>query len=209
MRVALAAVLALGALLGSAGCSGDRTEGPAAASSSVIADMTLDQYLKSHGVGVTAQTSADLKGVRIAVQQPPNWFVDSAFQLPNTFAVIANTRAVDGGFAPNATVIVHRLVGDFDAAEAVRRGPVDTTRLPGFRQDFVQVGEYDGAPSSTITGTYDDKGLRLSVSSKYILWSGNGQRLAVQLMVTTTAKQAADLRGDVRTLDDGLKISAA
>ncbi|GAA1007405.1 LpqN/LpqT family lipoprotein [Nocardiopsis tropica] len=207
MRRTLSAVVAV-ALLAAGGCSGSGDEAPASASAAT--DMTLDEYLKSHGVTVVAQTAADLKGVRIAVQQPPNWFVDSAFQLPNTFAVIANTRATSDGFTPNATVLVHRLTGDVDPAEAVRRGPVDTTRYPGFRQDAVQVGTRDGDPSSTISGSYDDgKGRRLAVSSTYVIHSTKDQRLAVQLLVTTTDKQANDLRGDVRTLTDGLKITDA
>jgi hypothetical protein len=206
---AVVTLLAAGAVVAVAGCSGsDSGSEPSAAAQSVASDMTLDDYLKSHGVTVAAQTPADLKAARIAVQQPPNWFVDSAFQLPNTFAVIANTRAMSEGFAPNATVLVYRLTGDFDPTEAIRRGPVDTTRLPGFRQESVHVGPYDGAPSSTITGTYDDgKGRRLSASSKYVIHSGPGGRIAVQLLVTTTEKQAAVLRDDVRTLNEGLKIT--
>lgn len=207
MRRTLFALLTTAAVLVAAGCSGSSDEAPATTTTAAT-DMTLDEYLKSHGVAVVAQTAADLKGVRIAVQQPPNWFVDSAFQLPNTFAVIADTRATSEGFTPNATVLVHRLTGDIDPAEAIRRGPVDTTRYPGFRQDSVQIGTRDGDPSSTIRGSYDDgKGRRLAVSSTYVIHSGAQQRLAVQLLVTTTEKQAQTLRGDVQTLVEGLKIT--
>lgn len=172
--------------------------------------MTLAQYLHDHGVTAQAQTSADSGSIRIAIQQPPGWLAYDAFQLPNTYAVLTDRRAIDQNFAPNAVVMVHKLTGGFDPRQAILRGLVDTQRYKNFKQAQASLADFSGYPSAVIEGSFDDNAdpaRRLHVRNRYVLAAKGDQNYLILVSVTTTEAQSSQLAQDLETLTDGIKIS--
>lgn len=208
MRFKAALLVMLGLFAG--GCTDDSEDSVTTDTASVspATDVTLDEYLKNQGVKVEPQTQQTLKAIRIGVQQPVGWFVNMNFQIPNTYLVITNTGAIDDGFAPNAVVIVHKLIGKVDAREVIRRGYVDTQRFKNFKQTSASMADYKDHPSSVIEGIFDNEsGQSLQILNRYVMVSAGEQNFVVLLSVTTTAAQAGALKSDVRTLDGGLSIT--
>ncbi|MBN7438711.1 LpqN/LpqT family lipoprotein [Mycobacteroides abscessus subsp. abscessus] len=192
------------------GCSAEKPADAAAPSTApaAVSDVTLDEYLQHHGVTAQAQTIEDSDVVRVTVQQPPGWLASDGYQIPNTYVVLTNRRAVDQGFAPNALVIVHKLSGAFDSREAIRRGFVDTQRYKNFKQTRASLDDSHGLPSSVIEGSYtNEKDLSLHVLNRYLIASAKDVNYIVFLSVTTTEAQAAKLADDVRTLDQNLAVT--
>ncbi|MGL6234211.1 MAG: LpqN/LpqT family lipoprotein [Segniliparus sp.] len=208
-REASAMLLAFGAAL--SGCSADE-QALTAPSTPVAArtpasDMTLDQYLQSHAVSVQALTPADDSTLRVSLQQPSGWLAYDGQQIPNTYVVLTNRRAIDQSFAPNAVVIVHKLNGDFDQRAAILRGFVDTEKYKDFRRSNASLDDFDGHPSAVIEGSYnDDKGRALHVLNRYTIAGSGDRQFIVLLSVTTTEGQAGQLAGDLKALDQGLRV---
>ncbi|WP_157897119.1 LpqN/LpqT family lipoprotein [Mycobacteroides salmoniphilum] len=208
VRFTAALVVVLGLFAGGCATNSKNSVGADSALVSPATDVTLDEYLKDQGVKVEPQTQQTLKVVRIGVQQPVGWLVNMNFQIPNTYLVITNTGAIDDGFAPNAVVIIHKLIGKLDAREVIRRGYVDTQRFKNFKQTSASMADYKGRPSAVIEGTFENEsGQSLQVLNRYVMVSVEEQNFVVLLSVTTTAAQAGALESDVRTLDGGLNIT--
>ncbi|BAX99086.1 hypothetical protein MSTE_03788 [Mycobacteroides stephanolepidis] len=207
----VAAVVVTLVSLAAGGCSArtdKECEAPdsRSAGTDVAHDMTLDEYLTSHGVRAAVQTRADISDFGIGMQQPPHWYVTREHQLPNTYVVVSNTDAVDQSFVPNAVLIVHRLTGDFSQEEAIRRGSVDTERYDGFVLESEKVEDFQHGLSSVISGTYNDQGKRLHVVNRYVLATVHDTRYLILNTITTTADQFPSLSGDVKYFDEGIKI---
>ncbi|SLI92390.1 lipoprotein LpqN [Mycobacteroides abscessus subsp. bolletii] len=206
LKFATTLVLAVGIL--ASACSTKQAAEDASSTATPATDVTLDQYFKDHGVTVEPQTQETLKSLKIGLQQPPGWYVNANFQIPNTYLVVTNTGAIDGAFAPNAVIIVHKLLGKLDARDAIRRGYVDTQRYKNFQQTGASLADYKGSPSAQIAGTFEnDSGQSLKVSNRYVIASSGEQNFIVLLSITTTAAQANALSRDVQALDNGLDIS--
>ncbi|BAX95796.1 putative lipoprotein LpqT precursor [Mycobacteroides stephanolepidis] len=207
VRFTAALVVVLGLFVGGCGTQKNSVEMDSTLVSPAT-DVTLDEYLKNQGVRVEPQTQETLKVVKIGVQQPVGWLVNMNFQIPNTYLVITDTGAIDDGFAPNAVVIIHKLVGKLDAREVIRRGYVDTQRFKNFKQKSASMADYKDRPSAVIEGTFENEsGQSLQVLNRYVMVSVEEQNFVVLLSVTTTAAQAGALENDVRTLDGGLNIT--
>ncbi|EFV12779.1 LpqN/LpqT family lipoprotein [Segniliparus rugosus] len=211
LRRAAVILSAIGTFL--SGCSDEQHVAPSvpsAASTSRMpaSDMTMDQYLQNHGVTVQAQTATDDSPLRIGLQQPPGWFAYDRLQVPNTYTVLTDRRAIDQNFVPNAVVVVHKLNGSFDPRSAILRGFVDTERYKDFKKTRSSLDDFDGFPSAVIEGSYsDDKDRALHVLNRYVLAGSGDRAFAVLLTVTTTEDQAGKLADDLKTLDQGLKIT--
>ena len=120
---------------------------------------------------------------------PPRWTPVPDPNVPDAFAVIAD-RLGNSIYTSNAQVVVYKLVGDFDPAEAITHGYVDSKQRLAWQTTNASLTSFHGFPSSIIEGTYRENDMTLNTSRRHVIATSGADKYLVSLAVTTALSQA-------------------
>ncbi|VAZ87378.1 LpqN/LpqT family lipoprotein [Mycobacterium pseudokansasii] len=151
---------------------------------------TLWEFLQGKGVKFEPQRSQGFKALDITLPMPPRWTAVPDPNVPDAFLVIADRVGGNSIYTSNAQVVVYKLVGDFDPAEAMTHGFVDSQKLLAWRTTNSSMADFNGFPSSIIEGTYRENDMTLNTSRRHVLATSGADKYLVSLSVTTAASQA-------------------
>ncbi|MXO38479.1 hypothetical protein C6W93_16790, partial [Mycobacterium kansasii] len=151
---------------------------------------TLREFLQGKGVKFEPQRSQGFKALDVTLPMPPRWTPVPDPNVPDAFLVIADRVGGNSVYTSNAQVVVYKLVGDFDPAEAIAHGFVDSQKLLAWRTTNSSMADFNGFPSSIIEGTYRENDMTLNTSRRHVLASSGADKYLVSLSVTTAASQA-------------------
>lgn len=167
--------------------------------------VPLSQYLQSIGVTGQQVAPAALTDLTVSIPTPPGW---SPAKNPN---IRPETVMISkGGKYPTARLVVFKLNGDFDAAQAIKHGNDDAQLFENFRQLDASTADYNGFPSSEIQGSYDLDGTRLHSLNRIVIATGSppaNQRYLVQLTITGLADQAVAQSTDIEAIIKGFVVA--
>jgi hypothetical protein len=165
----------------------------------------LAEYL--YGLGVTGeQVPLDkLTDLTVTLPKPPGW---SKYSNPN-FSPGTEMIAKNNTY-PTAMVVVLKLTGNFDVAEALKHASVDAEMNQNFTKLNSSNEPFNGFPSSMIEGSYDANGRRLHTYNRVVIPvtpAPKFQRYLVQFSVTTLADQAAAQSNDIEAVIKGFTVT--
>lgn len=109
--------------------------------------------------------------------------------IGDAFVVIAD-RLGNSVYTSNAQLVVYRLIGDFDPAEAITHGYIDSQKLLAWQTTNASMANFDGFPSSIIEGTYRENDMTLNTSRRHVIATSGADKYLVSLSVTTALSQA-------------------
>jgi len=166
----------------------------------------IAEYL--YGLGVTGeQVPLDkLTDLTVTLPKPPGWtkYANPNFS-PGTEMIAKNNTY------PTAMVVVLRLTGNFDVAEALKHASVDAEMNKNFTKLNSSNETFNGFPSAMIEGSYDAAdGRRLHTYNRVVIPvtpAPKFQRYLVQFSVTTLADQAAAQSDDVEAVIKGFSVT--
>jgi len=151
---------------------------------------TITEFFQEKNVAMEPQKAEGFTALNIVLPVPTGWSVVPDPNVPDAFGVIADRKGGDGLHTSNAQLQVYKLVGDFDAREAISHGYVDSQKLRNWQSTSASMAEFGGFPSSIITGTYRDNEMVLNTSRRYVIATAGNDRYLLSLSVTTAANQA-------------------
>jgi hypothetical protein len=176
------------------------------ATSSTDKPEPISEYLQSVGVIGEPIRPDKLTDLTVNLPRPPGWQTyDNPNLAPGT-EVIAK-----GDTYPTAMLLVFKLTGNFDVAEAVRHGYADAEMSQNFKRLNASTADFRGFPSAMIEGSYDLNGARMHSYNRITFATGSppaNQRYLVQLTVTSYADQAAAQAPDVESVIAGFTVAA-
>lgn len=150
---------------------------------------TLRDYFAAKNVKMEPQQAQNFKALDVTLPMPPGWTQVPDPNVPDAFLVTANRRS-SSLYTSNAQLVVYRLVGDFDAHEAITHGYLDSAQLPVWRTTNATLADFNGSPSSIIEGTYRDNEMTLNTSRRHVIVASGPDKYLVSLAVTTDAATA-------------------
>ena len=106
---------------------------------------TLRDYLAGKHVSLEPERADGFSALSITLPMPSGWTQVPDPNVPDAFAVIANRNSPDL-YTPNAQVVVYKLVGDFDAKEAITHGLIDSQALPAWQTTDSSLTDFYGFP---------------------------------------------------------------
>jgi Probable lipoprotein LpqN len=168
--------------------------------------MPIAQYLESVGVTGEPIAPSKLTDLTVSMPRPPGWVKYSNPNLAPGTEVIAKYNTY-----PTAMLMVFKLNGDFDTAEAIRHGYVDAEVSQNFTRLNASTDDFRGFPSAMIEGSYDLNGQRLHSWNRVVIATGSppaNQRYLLQLTITTQADKAAAQASDIESIIEGFTIAA-
>lgn len=168
---------------------------------------TLREYLEGKGVKLEAQRPLGFKALDITVPMPPRWTQVPDPNVPDAFVVIADRVGGTSVYTSNAQVVVYKLVGDFDATEAISHGFVDSQRLLAWQTTNASLTSLGSFPSSVIEGTYRENDMTLNTSRRHVLASSGSDKYLVSLSVTTAATQAVSDAPATDAIVSGFRVT--
>ncbi|CAM4304028.1 putative lipoprotein LpqN [Mycobacterium basiliense] len=168
---------------------------------------TLREYLQDKGVKLEAQRPEGFKALDIVLPMPPRWTQVPDPNVPDAFAVIADRVGGNSVYTSNAQVVVYRLLGDFDATEAISHGFVESQKLLAWRTTNASMANFAGFPSSIIEGTFRENDMTLNTSRRHVLASAGADRYLVSLSVTTALSQAVADGPATDAIINGFRVS--
>ncbi|OMC02511.1 hypothetical protein A5733_02415 [Mycobacterium sp. NS-7484] len=182
---------------------------PVAQTISPATSGSLAEFFKSKGVKMEPQVSHDFKALSIVLPLPSGWTKVPDPNVPDAFAVIADRSSTDL-YTPNAQVVVYKLVGNFDPAEAISHGYVDSQQLQNWRTTDMAMGAFNGFPSAFIEGSYLSGSQMLNTSRRHILATAGQDHYLVSLSVNySAANQGVSAAADAAdAIVSGFKVSA-
>ncbi|OBK25545.1 LpqN/LpqT family lipoprotein [Mycobacterium asiaticum] len=169
---------------------------------------TLREYLESKGVKLEAQRPLNFKALEITLPVPSRWTQVPDPNVPDAFVVIADRVGGNSVYTSNAQVVVYKLVGDFDPAEAITHGFVDSQRLLAWQTTNASLTNLGTFPSSVIEGTYRENDMTLNTSRRHVLASSGNDKYLVSLSVTTAASQAVSDAPATDAIVNGFRVTA-
>jgi Probable lipoprotein LpqN len=166
----------------------------------------IAEYL--YGLGVTGeQVPLDkLTDLTVTLPKPTGWtkYANPNFSPGTTMIAKNNTY-------PTAMVVVLKLTGNFDVAEALKHASVDAEMNKSFTKLNSSNDTFDGFPSAMIEGSYDGAdGRRLHTYNRVVIPvtpAPKFQRYLVQFTVTTLADQAAAQSDDIEAVIKGFTVT--
>ncbi|MEZ0364909.1 LpqN/LpqT family lipoprotein [Mycobacterium sp. pUA109] len=168
---------------------------------------TLRDYFAAKNVALEPQKPQGFDALDITLPVPPGWTQVPDPNVVDAFAVIADRHA-DSLYTPNAQVVVYKLVGDFDPAEAISHGYVDSQQQLGWRTTNASLAPFGGFPSSLIEGTYRQDAMTLNTSQRYVIATSGSDRYLVSLAVTTAATRAIAAAPATDAIINGFRVAA-
>ncbi|SOJ58115.1 Proline-rich 28 kDa antigen [Mycobacterium simulans] len=169
---------------------------------------TLRDYLHAKGVKLEAQRPQGFKALDITLPMPPRWTHVPDPNVPDAFAVIADRVGGTSIYTSNAQVVVYKLVGDFDPAEAITHGYVDSQQLLAWQTTNASMANLGSFPSSVIEGTYRENDMTLNTSRRHVIASSGPDKYLVSLSVTTAASQAVADAPATDAIINGFRVAA-
>lgn len=152
-------------------------------------------------------TPETLKELTVSMPQPPGWAVVKDQSQPS-FEVLRKTGVQ--AFPPTAMLMVFKLVGNFDTAEATKHGYADAELTEGFTKLNASMDNFRGFPSAMIEGSYTADNQRLHRYNRLVIANGKAplnQRYLVQFSVTTASDQARDQAAEVQAIIAGFTVA--
>jgi hypothetical protein len=168
--------------------------------------VAISKYLEGVGVTGVAVAPNELPDLTVSIPTPPGWSPYTNPKIPPTTQVISK-----GEKYPTAMLVVFKLSGNFDVAEAIKHANADALALPGFAQLDTSTADYNGFPSSMIQGSYDLDGTRLHSFNRIVFPTGSppaNQRYLVQLSITALAREAVTQSAEIEAIIRGLVVKA-
>lgn len=172
------------------------------------ASGTLTDFFRDKGVALEAQNPRTFTALKITLPMPGGWTQVPDPNVPDAFAVIADRAGGDGLYTSNAQVVIYRLIGDFDPAEAITHGFVDSQTLPNWQSTDGSLAYFGGFPSSVIEGTYRQNDMVLNTSRRHVIASTGPDKYLVTLSVTTAANQAVAAAAATDAIITGFRVTA-
>jgi Probable lipoprotein LpqN len=172
--------------------------------------VPIADYLQDHGVVGVPMTMASLTEIKVSMPTPPGWSVVSDPKQQDTFEVIRKTN-VDA-YQPTAMLMVFKLMGNFNVAEAIRHGYGDAELTDRFNRLNASMADFQGMPSAMIEGSYNVGDQRLHTYNRIVIATGPppvNQHYLVQFSVTTAAADAESLGADVESIIRGFAVAPA
>jgi Probable lipoprotein LpqN len=167
--------------------------------------VPLAEYLES--VGVTGEPVAPdkLTDLTVTMPQPPGW---APYEGTN---LAPGTRAIaKGPTYPTAMLMVFKLHGDFDVAQAIAHGDADAERSLNFKRLNASDKNFRGFPSSMIEGSYDLNDRRMHTFNRIVIATGSppaNQRYLIQFTITGYAERAAEEAPDIEAIIRGFNVT--
>jgi hypothetical protein len=183
---------------------------PVAAPSTIVpaASGTIIDFFKGKNVGLEPQAAKDFKALNIVLPMPTGWSQVPDPNVPDAFAVIADRVGGDGLYTSNASVIVYKLLGDFDPKEAISHGLIDSQQLPAWRSTDASLADFGGMPSAMMEGTYRQNNLTLNTSKRHVIATSGTDRYLVTLAVTTSAQVSVAAGTATDAIVNGFRVSS-
>jgi len=181
-------------------------ESPVAAEESASTSTSptpIADYLE--GVGVTGEQVPldELTDLVVTLPIPKGW---TAYNNPN-FSPGTEAIAKDGTY-PTAMVMVFRLDGSFDVAQALEHADDSAEMSENFIKLNYSKADFNGFPSSMIEGSYDLADLRLHSYNRVVIpVTPEFDRYLVQFTVTTLANKAEAQAPEVEEIIRGFSVS--
>ncbi|HUO39119.1 MAG TPA: LpqN/LpqT family lipoprotein [Mycobacterium sp.] len=172
--------------------------------------VTIAEYLQDHGVNGVPMTAGTLTEIKVSMPCPAGWSVVNDPQQEATFEVIRETSVA--AYQPTAMLMVFKLLGNFDVAEAIRHGYGDAQLTDRFNQLDASMADFHGMPSAMIEGSYNMGDQRLHTYNRIVIATGPppaNQRYLVQFSVSTAADQAQAQGADVESIIKGFTVTPA
>jgi hypothetical protein len=193
-----------------AGLSATTPGVPVAAPSTIVpaASGTIADFFKAKNVSLQPQVAKDFKALNIVLPMPTGWSQIPDPNVPDAFAVIADRFGGDGLYSSNASVVVYKLVGDFDPKEAISHGLIDSQQLPAWRSTDASLADYGGMPSAAIEGTYRQNNMTLNTSKRHIIATSGPDRYLVTLAVTTSAQVSVAAGNATDAIVNGFRVTS-
>ncbi len=165
------------------------------------------QYLESLGVLGEAVVPSTLKDLSVTLPRPAGWQEYSNANMAPQTEMIAKKDTY-----PTAMLMVFRLHGGFDVAEAIKHATADALLSPGFTKLNESFADFSGFPSAMIEGSYDGaNGKRLHTYNRVVIPVTSApvfQRYLVQLTVTSLADAAVADADAIQAIIDGFQVTA-
>jgi len=168
---------------------------------------TLADFFKGKGVRLEPQNSRDFKALNIVLPMPQGWSQVPDPNVPDAFAVIADRVRGNGLYSSNAQIVVYKLIGDFDAKEAISHGFIDSEQLTAWRATDASLADFGGMPSSVIEGTYRQDSMTLNTSQRHVIATAGPDKYLVSLSVTTSIDQVVAEAGATDAIVNGFQVS--
>ena len=166
--------------------------------------VPLSKYLENEGILGDPTLPSDLTDLVVSIPTPPEWKPRAVDSKTSPKAVMISK----GDSYPAAMLVVFKLRGEFNPAEAIKHANAD---LPdSFHQLDASTADYNGFPSSMVQGTYELKGARMRSWNRVVLPTGpapDNQRYLVQLIITSLAAQAVAESNDVEAIIRGFVVA--
>lgn len=168
------------------------------------APVPLSKYLEDQGVLGDPILPGDVPDLTVSIPTPQGW-------KPRATDPKASAKALmisKGDKYPAAMLVVFKLRGEFNPAEAIKHANAD---LP---QDFHQLdastADFNGFPSSMVQGDYELKGARMRSWKRVVLPTGpapDNQHYLVELSIFSLAEQAVAESNDVEAIIRGFVVA--
>lgn len=168
---------------------------------------TLRDYLQSKGVRLEAQRPQGFTALQITMPVPPRWTQVPDPNVPDAFAVIADRVGGASVYTSNAQLVVYKLVGDFDPAEAITHGFLDSQQMLAWQTTNASLANHGGFPSSIIEGTYRENDMTLNTSRRHVIATAGPDKYLVTLSVTTAASQAVSDAPATDAIVNGFRVA--
>lgn len=169
--------------------------------------VPIARYLEQRDVVGLPLTPKTLTELTVTMPQPPGWAKVEDPERPAAFEIIRKTD-VDT-YQPTATLMVFKLMGKFDAEEAIKHGYADAELSDRFVRLNASMADFNGMPSAMIEGAYNVGEQRRQTYNRIVLPTGPppiDQHYLVQFTVTTAADQAEDHSKDVLAIIEGFNV---
>lgn len=168
---------------------------------------TLAEYFKDKGVTLEPQKAAGFTALNIVLPMPTGWSVVPDPNVPDAFTVLADRKGGDALYTPNAQLVVYKLVGEFDAGDAITHGYVASQKLPAWQSTAASMADFGGFPSSIIEGTYRENDLTLNTSRRHVIAKSGADTYLLSLFVTTAANQVVATSAATDAIVNGFRVA--
>lgn len=164
----------------------------------------LSKYLEDEGVLGDAILPSDPPDMTVSIPTPAGWAPRAADPNAKSKAVMISK----GNNYPAALLVMFRLRGEFNPAEAIKHANADLPQ--DFRQLDASTADYNGFPSAMIQGTYEQKGARMRSWKRVVIPTAaapGNQRYLVELTIFSLDNQAVAESNDIEAIIRGFVVA--
>lgn len=172
------------------------------------ADQDLAEYVRGHGLTMTAARPGRPGVPRVDLPAPPGW-ADAGPQTPAD-AFLAYRFADPAAAKDPATITLRmwKLTGNVDKEALLAAAPVDIQRLPGFGEAGQPIrNTLGGYEAVQIGGIYRKDGSRRLIAQKSVLIPGTDAVYLLQIDAEGAEEQLPPLLEATAFIDDTASIT--